>query len=236
VNDEITFVLWRSGDNGTTWEEKGGTIDATNNEVTCNGFSQFSWISVGPSFSILPLNLLSFNGVTEDKVNKLNWVTDNEVNVSHFELEKSPDGINFEVLTTIPSYQLSSVRNYYNFNDVNPLPIITYYRLTSVDIDGTTYKSNVIALDNKTETQIGVLYPNPTNDIIKYNFTTEQPEKIEIKVLDVVGKVVLRVETELEVGNNTIPISLSELPSGTYTIQIKHMNQMVTNSTKVIKL
>jgi hypothetical protein len=91
-------------------------------------------------------------------------------------------------------------------------------------------------LDNKTETQIGVLYPNPTNDIIKYNFTTEQPEKLEIKVLDVVGKVVLRVETELEVGNNTIPISLSELPSGTYTIQIKHMNQMVTNSTKVIKL
>ena len=236
VNDEISFALWRSGDNGTTWEEKGGTIDATNNEVTCNGFSQFSWISVGPSFSILPLNLLSFNGVTEDKVNKLNWVTDNEVNVSHFELEKSPDGINFEVLTTIPSYQLSSVRNYYNFNDVNPLPIITYYRLTSVDIDGTTYKSNVIALDNKTETQIGVLYPNPTNDIIKYNFTTEQPEKIEIKVLDVVGKVVLRIETELEVGNNTIPISLSELPSGTYTIQIKHMNQMVTNSTKVIKL
>lgn len=235
VSDEITFVLWRSGNNGTTWEEKGGILDVTNNKVDYNGFSQFSWISVGPSAMALPLNLLSFNGITEDKINKLNWVTDNEVNVSHFELEKSGDGINFEVLTNIPSYQLSSVRNYYNFNDVNPLPNITYYRLTTVDFDGTTYKSNVIALDNDTETQIGVLYPNPTNDIIKYNITSAQSEKIEVKILDVVGKVVLRKEFDLEIGNNSIPISLSELPNGTYTIQVKHSKQMVTNTTKIIK-
>jgi hypothetical protein len=233
--NESVFGVWRSGDAGTTWEDKGGVIDLNNRTITLNGFSQFSWISAGPSGEVLPLDLLSFNGINKGEYNQLNWTTDNEVNFSHFELEKSRDGYNYETLTNIPSNGLSNVRNSYSFNDNNPSQI-NYYRLKSIDLDGSYSYSNVIVIETKLETNTGTLYPNPTSDIIKYSFNSETNEKIEIKVLDVVGKVVLRVETELEVGNNTIPVSLSELPSGTYTIQIKHMNQMVTNSTKVIKL
>ena len=233
--NEPIFGVWRSGDAGTTWEDKGGVIDLNNRTITLNGFSQFSWISAGPSGEVLPLNLLSFNGTNKGEYNQLTWVTENEVNFSHFELEKSRDGYNYETLTNIPSNGLSNVRNSYSFNDNNPSQI-NYYRLKSIDLDGSYSYSNVIVIETKLETNSGVLYPNPTSDIIKYSFNSETNEKLEIKVLDVVGKVVLRVETELEVGNNTIPVSLSELPSGTYTIQIKHMNQMVTNSTKIIKL
>jgi hypothetical protein len=233
--NESVFGVWRSGDAGTTWEDKGGVIDLNNRTITLNGFSQFSWISAGPSGEVLPLDLLSFNGTNKGEYNQLNWITDNEVNFSHFELEKSREGYNYETLTNIPSNGLSNVRNNYSFNDNNPSQI-NYYRLKSIDLDGSYSYSNVIVIETKLETNTGTLYPNPTSDIIKYSFNSETNEKLEIKVLDVVGKVVLRVETELEVGNNTIPVSLSELPSGTYTIQIKHMNQMVTNSTKVIKL
>lgn len=233
--EEVNFVIWRSEDQGGTWTEKGGTIDLVNHTITYTGLQGFSWISAGPSGEVLPLDLLSFNGTNKGEYNQLNWITDNEVNFSHFELEKSRDGYNYETLTNIPSNGLSNVRNSYSFNDNNPSQI-NYYRLKSIDLDGSYSYSNVIVIETKLETNIGTLYPNPTSDIIKYSFNSETNEKLEIKVLDVVGKVVLRVETELEVGNNTIPISLSELPSGTYTIQIKHMNQMVTNSTKVIKL
>jgi hypothetical protein len=233
--EEVNFVIWRSEDQGDTWTEKGGTIDLVNHTITYTGLQGFSWISAGPSGEVLPLDLLSFNGTNKGEYNQLNWITDNEVNFSHFELETSRDGYNYETLTNIPSNGLSNVRNSYSFNDNNPSQI-NYYRLKSIDLDGSYSYSNVIVIETKLETNTGTLYPNPTSDIIKYSFNSETNEKLEIKVLDVVGKVVLRVETELEVGNNTIPISLSELPSGTYTIQIKHMNQMVTNSTKVIKL
>ena len=235
VADESTFTIWRSGNQGVLWEEKGGTIDLINHSVTLTGFPQFSWVSVGPSAMILPLNLLSFNGMTEDNINKLNWVTDNEVNVSHFELEKSVDGINFRTIGTIPSNQFGSGRNYYNFNDDNPFPNTNYYRLKTIDIDGMSYKSNIVALENDGQIEIGKLYPNPTNDIIRYNYTSAMGELIEVKVLDLVGKVLLKKEFDLQIGFNSSPISLSELPSGSYMISITHISQGITNSTKVIK-
>ncbi|MEM6770560.1 MAG: hypothetical protein AAF597_08265, partial [Bacteroidota bacterium] len=44
------------------------------------------------AISILPLDLLSFTGEARDKTNLLSWTTANEVDFSHFEVERSPDG------------------------------------------------------------------------------------------------------------------------------------------------
>ena len=234
ANEEALFTIWRSGDNGVTWEDKGGTIDLVNHTVSVTGFQQFSWITTGPGGETLPINLLSFDGTNKGEYNNLNWVTDNEVNFSHFVLEKSIDGFNFNPMTEIPSNGLSS-RSNYTSNDYNPYQL-TYYRLKSIDLDGTYNYSNVIAIEIKGEINSGVLYPNPTSDIINYGFTSEENEILEIKVLDMVGKVVIRNEVELNVGNNKIPINLTELISGNYTIVIKHTNSGVTKTSKVIKI
>ena len=182
----------------------------------------------------LPINLISFNGTNKGEYNNLNWVTDNEINFSHFILEKSNDGFNFEPLTEIPSNGLNN-RSYYTTNDYNPYQI-TYYRLKSVDSDGSYEYSNIVVIERKGDINNGILYPNPTSDVINYGFTSEENEILEIKVLDMVGKVVIRNEVELNVGNNKIPINLTELISGNYTIVIKHTNSGVTKTSKVIKI
>lgn len=234
VNEEALFTIWRSGDNGITWEDKGGVIDLVNHTISLTGFQQFSWITTGPGGEPLPINLLSFDGTNKGEYNKLDWVTDNEINFSHFIVEKSFDGINYQPLTEIISNGLNG-RSNYTTNDYNPYQI-TYYRLKSVDLDGSFNYSNVIVIETKNEVNSGILYPNPTNDIINYGFTSEENEKLEIKVLDMVGKVVIRNEVELNVGNNKIPINLTELISGNYTIVIKHTNSGVTKTSKVIKI
>ena len=91
-------------------------------------------------------------------------------------------------------------------------------------------------IERKGDINNGILYPNPTSDVINYGFTSEENEILEIKVLDMVGKVVIRNEVELNVGNNKIPINLTELISGNYTIVIKHTNSGVTKTSKVIKI
>ena len=234
--EELTFTLWRSGNQGTLWEEKGGTIDATNNIVTLTNFPQFSWVSVGPTKATLPLDLISFNGENKGEYNKLNWVTENEINVSHFILEKSSNGVDFETYTTTPSYGIPSVRNLYTIDDVNPYPNATYYMLTSVDIDGTTSKSNVIALYSENKIQSGTIYPNPVLENVNYKFESEKEDKIEVKLIDIVGKVVLKKQYDISVGLNTITIDLKEFQSGNYTILITHQSYGVTNSTKIIKM
>jgi len=236
ITNESTFVLWRSGDGGTTWEEKGGLVDVVNHNVTYNGLSQFSIISSGPTAQILPLDLISFNGRNRGDYNELTWLTENEINVSHFVIEKSRDGINFEEFSIVPSFNIPNIRNEYSSRDINPYSELTYYRLITNDLDGTISKSNVIAINSPKNSSVGVIYPNPMENILNYKVDSETQEDLEVKVVDVLGKIVLKYESKLSAGLNTISIDVSDILSGNYTILITHKNSGVTNSTKILKM
>jgi len=56
---EANFKLYKSVDNGTTWSDQGGTLDAGANTVTKNGISSFSRWTVGDSTLPLSLEALS---------------------------------------------------------------------------------------------------------------------------------------------------------------------------------
>ena len=48
-----------------------------------------------------PLKLLSFTAKKQGKANLLNWTTTNEVNVDRFEVERSPNGREFERMQNV---------------------------------------------------------------------------------------------------------------------------------------
>lgn len=94
------------------------------------------YILVFSSFS-LPLDLVSFDVTTLNTDSRLTWKSENQVNVSHFEIERSATNpVSYSVIGTVPvSAGLSGI---YSFIDVNAKNYITkgFYRLKIVDIDG----------------------------------------------------------------------------------------------------
>ena len=60
-----------------------------NGPVTSTGFTD-AFIMKITNTNTLPLNLISFTGKNENDQNILNWLTANEVALSHFEIERSP--------------------------------------------------------------------------------------------------------------------------------------------------
>ncbi|HET6995336.1 MAG TPA: hypothetical protein VFI06_10165, partial [Chitinophagaceae bacterium] len=85
----------------------------------------------------LPVKLVSFTATlnNNNKVD-LKWVTSSEINVSHFEVEKSTDGINFNQAATVFAYgNTTENKTYTIINDISDVKTgIVYYRLRSVDI------------------------------------------------------------------------------------------------------
>ncbi len=53
---------------------------------------------VSPSGSLLPLTLLDFTVTKNGNIAQLKWQTANEVNTSHFDIERSTDGVNFTAI------------------------------------------------------------------------------------------------------------------------------------------
>jgi hypothetical protein len=85
--------------------------------------------------SILPIKLLSFDGYEEQKGDLLIWITETEINNDNFDVEKSYDAVNFEIINTVEGAGNSDNIISYATIDLNPYGI-TYYRLTQVDYDG----------------------------------------------------------------------------------------------------
>ena len=109
--------------------------------------SNIGQVTINFSDISLPVELISFSAVLNAaNAVDLKWTTASEKNVSHFSIEKSLDGQNYSEAGVVFAYGNSSETLNYSFTDkdINTVKAGTiYYRLRSVDIDG-TYEYSVI--------------------------------------------------------------------------------------------
>lgn len=145
--------------------------------------------------AVLPLNLLSFTAQRMPQYINLNWRTDREKNLQGFEVERSLDGLNYEVVGMEDARNTpGSAVNSYRFADSDPValkaPSRIFYRIRMVDRSGDHTYSQVQAvepLNGPVKTQV---FPNPiTNNSI---LTIDLPVagNYHIKMINTAGQVV----------------------------------------------
>ncbi len=115
-------------------------------------------IGCGP----LPIQLESFGCSQKGGRMSIDWVTSAEINNNYFVIERSTDGTNFEVIGTVSGSGNSNTTAKYNFNDMNPVLGVNYYRLKQIDYDGHSETFDISSCEF-------VLHPPSTINI--YNMT-----------------------------------------------------------------
>ena len=98
----------------------------------------------------LPVELLYFNAEILDSNIKLKWATASETNNDRFEIYKSLDDINYQLITTIPGNGTVSYTNEYSILDDKQCGII-YYKLVQYDYDGNKEEFDPIAIQIKSK-------------------------------------------------------------------------------------
>ena len=169
----------------------------------------------------LPLDLLSFNGVYEEGSVWLTWITTNERNVDYMAVERSLDGSNFEELGRIPAGNIEDAVNTYEFEDEQPVTGFNYYRLNTVDFDGSSEQSEVIiVVASAREFSINV-YPNPVIDRLNLSSTLSMGS-MTYNFFDLQGKLI----QSGRFGENKFEstIDTSQLPVGVYHLVIYSPN------------
>ncbi len=194
-------------------------------------FVQFSYVGEATNgevedysitFSALPVELSSFDGMGDGCEVNLFWETQSEENFDYFEVEWSGDGHDFRSIEKIEGKGGTTKRDYF-FKD-KQISQLNYYRLKMVDLDGTVEYSKTIYIktdceDNNREL---VIYPNPIlsgQGLLNIEIFTEKTE-IQLLIVDVLGRTVKRIS--FEVGSkmtNNIQLDISNLPAGTYSLQ-----------------
>ena len=171
--DDATSLLYLSQTgNGTQFGQK-------YIEFSTPSFSEM-WVHGSGGGDPLPVELLEFSGELKEGKIHVRWKTGSELNSDYFVLERSEDGVSFNPIGYLTAAGNSSTLLSYSYADIAPLAGDNYYRLTQVDIDGSSTNSSIIIVNNpineSTSPRILVI-PNPTTGafqlkILEANFST----------------------------------------------------------------
>lgn len=193
-------------------------------------FSQFRLHSVNPNNAALPVELVNFNVQKLGNADLITWQTANEQNNDGFNVQKSLNGNDFNSIAYVKSLAPngnSTIRLNYESIDNAPQQGHNYYRLEQVDMDGKKWYSQVLDIVWGNGGIVSV-YPNPAKDILNIDIATEKVGTIEVKIMDMSGRIVKSVQMQSVNGMNAMKIDLTPLASGLYNIQVFENGQKLS--------
>ena len=126
------------------------------------------------------LRLSAFNASKQNNEVKLNWKVACRVSYARFEVQRSPDGINF---STINSFQADYLRCQQPFDYTDPIVIgQVFYRIKVGDIDGRFSTEKVVKVTGReiTDSEIKVVSP-VTGSFLQLTVAAKNNEKISLK-------------------------------------------------------
>lgn len=166
--------------------------------------------------------MLSFTAAPNGPKADINWTTATEVNNDYFSVQKTIDGYNFVLVSTLNGAGNSNSIINYSTSDNNPNEGVSYYRLKQTDYNGEyTYSPLASVNFNLTNEFAFEIFPNPNEgENINISFNTIQGDEILVVVYDVNGKESYsKVIISQQDGENIYAIDpSSKLSSGMYLI------------------
>jgi hypothetical protein len=161
------------------------------------------------TLTTLPLTLTSLTAKAIATGNQINWTSASVINVKNIIIERSGADNTFTPLAPLPA-------NATQYIDTNPLAGDNYYRLTSIDNDGTTNTYEKIALVKGLAQEIS-FYPNPvTNGVL--NVVAGADALKSINIINLKG---VKVASAQAINNpKNVVISTNGLAKGVYVLQI----------------
>jgi hypothetical protein len=201
---------------------------------TVNGYTSSDTVCV--TVQPLPLKFTSYEvslrGTKQSVENR--WTTANEINVSHFYVQRStPElsgGKDYKIIGQMKAQ--NRTQNAYSFVDEEPQEGTNYYRIIAVDIDGKLSYSEVRQfIINHSSLNINI-YPNPAKDFV--NIVGKSIK--EIQIINQLGQVVYKeIATGTNLRNDAATINIKNLNKGLYIVKVTTTKGEVKNEKLIVE-
>ena len=169
----------------------------------------------------LPVTLTSFDAKKTNNAVNLTWETASENNNSHFDVLKSVDGKNWQLLTTVLGNANSNKTVKYHSIDHRPAFGANYYQLKQVDFDGTFSLSKIEAVNFSLDTKES-LKVNYIENTLKLFVNKTLAEQAEIAIYSVDGRKISAKTTFINIGSTVISLPAA-LARGVYLVKVKSL-------------
>jgi hypothetical protein len=217
-----------------------GSNDPVLRTFSWNGLTTFSDFSGAGDGSPLPVTWLNFDAQFNNATSNVDvsWTTASEINNDYFEVMRSVDAVNFEVVGTVDGAGNSSLVKDYTFVDANPLSGLSYYKIRQVDFNGQNESTEIRAVNNNGGASAGTLftYPNPLiGQDLTIVYSNLDKGNWEYRLVDITGKIVLAQNRTSDLNAGAFTLNLEKLPAGVYLFQLNTQSQNFTRKITISK-
>jgi len=155
---------------------------------------------------------------------KVEWKVENELNINHYELERSADGRSFSKVNEQAARGTGSgAALVYNWLDTNPLEGDNFYRVRSVGISGDSKLSQVVKVNmGKLPSEITV-YPTPVNEdgVVYISLSNKPAGNYQVSLVNSKGQVMLIKVLNHAGGSSVYSITMEKYMShGSYMLNV----------------
>jgi hypothetical protein len=155
----------------------------------------------------------------------VDWATASEIGFEGFYLQRSENGNDWNNLIWQESKGSPTSMSHYSYLDLQPMPGANFYRLRSVDLDGTVNISSIIQVDfdGKDAQSNFTVYPTLATDwVLVQGIRNGSPVKYEIRT--VLGNLVQRGT----LASDNQELDISGLTSGMLYLTLRDGKQYKT--------
>jgi hypothetical protein len=217
----VTFNII-SGNGGNVF--LAGTSQVPALAYTDNAFNGYPVVVTGTQSQPLPIDLLYLMARPEyNKHTQITWVTEHEMEVATFTIERSADNQNWTSIAKVESKGIGTSEETYTVMDKdvyteNSKQTLFYYRLLIENKDNSKEYSPIRKVIFKPIGQGINVYPNPVNSVL--NIELDQPieSPVTIYLYDLAGRQVLEQRIP-EISKYTLNIK-DKVSAGTYTLSL----------------
>lgn len=208
------------------WSDAGGSgtatgVVTTTGSVSSGSQTSFGQVTLGYKTFPVPLRLISFTAERRPGISYLQWITDNEQSVSHFDVQRSYDARTFTTIGLVPARN-SGVRDQYNFEDHAGLRGFAWYRIRSVDVDGKLTYTKIAVVSEIEGSANSFLVLNPVRSVITIVNRTGNNGIYEYRLFNAGGQLVLEGSVNM-ISNASVVLSLPEqVASGIYMLELSN--------------
>ncbi len=207
-------VLINPADDDIVWNSVEKRWEVSFSVTGFSGFFAHSSLTDSP----LPVNLVSLAVKRAEGNALLQWKTTNEVNISYFGVERSVDAKSFQQIGQVRAAGSGAREISYSFTDMqfSGLTPVVYYRLRSVDQDGSFSHSRLVSLNARTNDSAGYIYPNPVKSGEKVSIAANSLIT-SLSVTDITGRTVHVVVNKNK--KSEAELDLKNISPGLYLIK-----------------
>jgi hypothetical protein len=199
------------------------TIPEADRSLAALRFDDNSGANYSYTAGVLPVVISLFTGSMADDKIRIRWVAEQEVNMKHYEVYRSNNGVAFTLLKTVTARGNSSTRTEYEIFDGQPNTLGNYYRIICVGRDDKKSVTKIIrvhyySIDNRL-----TIYPNPVQDELNVSITGLLKGHYRINIYADNGQVVYTAPYDHNGFDKTLHLVLPQtIKTGPYRLYISN--------------